>query len=135
VSTISRAQTLNYSRPGQARPSVALFKIAFFCWIAPLVRGVMTLLLSWASHEAHIFPFRTRSKIAVFGLFTLLAGIALFFIGTVCLAVFASLLRRCESGERARWSKRARLLLGGLILNFPVAFLCAWAGLTLVKLK
>lgn len=111
--------SLTYAAPQHALPRVALYRVAQFCWIAPLVFGVGCLGL---------YAVTSNQTVAILGFFTMLIGAGLFGIGMICLIVFWALLLRCAVDVSRRWSKRSAVLLGLLILNFPIAFACAWTG-------
>jgi small neutral amino acid transporter SnatA (MarC family) len=116
---------LAYAAPEHARPRVALFRVAQFCWAVPLVFGVGILAL---------FALMREQGLAIIGVFTILGGAALFGIGFICLVVFWSLLRNCDANDRRHWSKRSWILFGLMLLNFPIAFGCAWLGVALFKI-
>jgi hypothetical protein len=115
---------LAYAAPEHARPRVALFRVAQFCWSVPLAVGVGVLAL---------FTLTREETLALIGFFTILAGAGLFGIGFICLVVFWSLLRRCDDHDRQHWGKRSWILFGLMLLNFPIAFGCAWLGIVLMK--
>jgi hypothetical protein len=115
---------LAYAAPTHARPRVALYRIAQACWILPLVVGVGSLML---------FAVTRARAATVIGFFTVVGGAALFGVGVICLIVFWCLLRRCADDERRAWSRRASILLGLLVLNFPIAAGCAGSAIWLMS--
>ena len=117
---------LTYAAPEQARPRVALYRVAQFCWYVPLGIGLFLTVL---------FVLTRAEVFAVFGFFTIFGGVALFGIGVICLIVFWCLLRNCSSEDRLNWSKRAWILFGLMLLNFPIALGCAWIGAMLLKIS
>jgi hypothetical protein len=118
------AAPLAYAVPEHVRPRVALYRVAQVCWLVPLGIGLFVTLL---------FVLTRAEFFALFGFLTLFGGAALFGIGAICLVVFWSLLRNCSTDDRRLWSKRAWILFGLMLLNFPIAFGCAWIGATLLK--
>jgi len=116
---------LAYAEPTHATPRVPLFRVAQVCWAAPLAIGLFVTLL---------FLLTRENALALIGFFTLVAGVGLFGIGLVCLVVFWCLLRNCSDDDRQKWSRRSWQLFGLMLLNFPIAFACAWLGAKLLHI-
>ena len=120
------AAPLAYAVPEHPRPRVALYRVAQLCWVVPLTIGVLVTLL---------FVLTRAEFFALFGFVTLFGGAALFGIGAICLVMFRALLRNCSTDDRRLWSKRAWILFGLMLLNFPIALGCAWLGAMLLKIS
>ena len=108
------AAPLAYAVPEHPRPRVALYRVAQLCWVVPLTIGVLVTLL---------FVLTRAEFFALFG------------IGAICLVMFWALLRNCSTDDRRLWSKRAWILFGLMLLNFPIALGCAWLGAMLLKIS
>jgi hypothetical protein len=101
-----------------------LYRVVQFCWAAPLIVGLACLTL---------YAVTRAQAIAVLGFFVVLGGTALFALGALCLIIFWALLRHCAADIRQTWRKRALVVFGLLVLNFPIAFGCMWLGTWLMS--
>jgi hypothetical protein len=120
------ATPLGYAAPKPPSPVVALYWVAYVCWILPLVAGVGALI-GFAVTSARVFP--------MIGLLTIYGGVILLPVGLLCLGVFGFLLGRCDAEDRSHWSNRAKWLVFLLFMNIPAAFICVMLGARLLDLS
>jgi hypothetical protein len=115
--------TLDYNRLPASAPMIWLHRIALACALVPMAVGVLAFLLFVA----------TRSlDFAILGFFTLVAGCALAFVGSVCLGVYRFQASRAAPDEAAIARRRAKRDLFLLLANFPLGVALALGGLAIM---
>jgi len=93
------------------------YKIALLCGLAPLIIAVI-ILMGWFLTDAEEF--------LIAGIFNILGGLVLFFIGISCLIVYEYQHR--QQYQHSAWKKLLKPFLV-LLSNFPAAAACIYAVL------
>jgi len=103
---------LPYASPTTLTPPTWMLRVAFACWIVPLIFGV-TSAAAWriSGHDAF----------QIVGLFTLLIGCGLFLVGVVLLVTYRVWILSKKLSNGWRVSRFEILLLCLLVSNFPAA--------------
>ena len=111
--------TLSSDTPQGPTPTIWLHYVARTCGVLPLIVGTLVFFL---------FLVLRESDLAVLGLFTILGGTCLAFVGLVCALVFHFQAKRAAPDVRRR-AQRLALIDGAIIMaNFPVAVVMAMIG-------
>jgi hypothetical protein len=122
--TTRTAKTLEYDRGRPATPMVALHYVALVCALGPMVVGVMVFLLYVVTRH---FDF------AVVGFMTILGGCVATFVGAVCLGVYWYQASRANAEDAAVARRNAKRDLVLMLLNFPLAGVLAFVGITMIS--
>ena len=116
---------LDYQRRRPAVvPTESLVKLGLLCGVVPLVIGVGCFLL-FVVLDSDVFSF--------IGFFTLLGGVGCFGLGAVCLGVYRFQIARAAPEDAAPARRRFRVAATVLVLDLPIAALCASAGRALLE--
>jgi len=115
--------TLDYDRSAAPTPMIWLHRIALTCALAPMAAGTLTFILYLATREI---------SFAVIGFFTLLAGCAAAFLGSVCLGVYWFQAGRATPDEAAIARRRAKRDALLILANFPLGIGCAIVGVKML---
>ena len=116
--------TLEYDRGRPATPMVALHYVARVCALGPMIVGVLVFLL---------YVVTRHMEFALLGFMTILGGCAATFVGGVCLGVYWYQAGRASANDAAVARRNAKRDLVLLLLNFPLAGVLAFAGITMMQ--
>lgn len=95
------------------------FRVAIACALVPLLIG-LCVFAGWLV---------TKSEwLMVAGIFDIYLGVALFFVGAICTAVYFVTARRSPGPSTKRIGLRAALCACLLLVNFPIAGSLAFAA-------
>jgi hypothetical protein len=117
------SNTLDYDRGRAPKPMITLHYIARACGVGPMAVGVLAFGL---------FLVTRHADFAVLGFFTILGGCAAAFVGAVCLAVYWYQARRANAEDAATARRHAKRDAVIILLNFPLAGLLAFIGLSML---
>jgi hypothetical protein len=114
---------LSYGTPRHPTPTIWLHHVARLCGVAPLGFGTLVFVM---------FLMTRDETFAVLGFFTILAGIGLAFVGIVCAAVYLYQAKRAGPEDRDRALRQGHRDVLIILANFPIAFVMAWAGVSMI---
>jgi hypothetical protein len=117
--------SLEYSSPQRLRPHPALLVLSFIAGIAPLTSGIGSLVL---------FGLTSRPVFIWMGLYTLFFGGLTVVCGLILIGVYRAQARRATL-DREILLRRSWIAGNILLLNFPIALICAFLGYILLLMQ
>ena len=122
--------TLDYRNP-QRHPATAvaaqvLVWLAWVCWLAPLVGGLLMLACYWAFID---------SEFALAGYLILIGGTLAAAVGITFAVLVPGLTTHTTEPARTTLRRRAKIAFVGIIANFPIALVCLLVGASLTTLS
>ena len=118
-------QQLEYARPGAETSATAAkvcLVIAYLCGSLPMIVGVGTLVLYWITRW---------DRLPLVGIFTIVGGLGLWFVGIGCLIAYAAVVGRAKVRDRRVVNRRSAGAMALLLANLPLAFGCTIVGYAL----
>ncbi len=118
--------TLDYITPNShpANPAHAkrMVAVAWACWLVPLGLGMVAMVG---------YGLTRRDAFAGLGALALMGGTVAALGGLILMVLTYSFTARVEPEIRSRLRSRASVALVGILLNFPIAFICVIVGASL----